>query len=149
MTARYANLLLPLLLLGSAAAAQRTAPAAHLTTPHIVAGAVLGSAGGVLGGVTIGRWAARRAHSDPEDGLELLAGLAGSALGTAVGAHMGARVNHRRVSFGRRLRDAGAGTLIGGLVALAVGGVTDKSEPVVIAFSLTQGLYVGLSNGRW
>lgn len=124
------------------------------TGPPVLAGALLGSAGGLVAGIVAGRWTTEhlgwnRGGDDPGFTAEFLGGIAGSMIGASLGAHLGARARGQRVSFGRRLRDAIGGTLIGLSVAIGVSTFASERQPGIIAFSLTQGLFIGLSNGRW
>jgi hypothetical protein len=82
--------------------------------------------------------------------MRAFGGLVGSLAGTMIGTTVGAAVSNRpRVSFTSRLRDAGIGMMLGFGVGLLVAGSSHDQRAAVVAFSVTQGLCAGLSNGRW
>jgi hypothetical protein len=124
------------------------------TKPGIVISAVLGSAGGMVGGAALGnllsdRFGFDRGGEDPGLASTVLGGLVGSMAGTVFGAHLASRAHGQRVPFARRMRDLLGATLLGCGVAWGVGRLTHDAEPAIVAFSLAQGLYAGLSNGQW
>lgn len=125
------------------------------TSWAVVALGVTGSALGVVAGVKSADWASRsfnieRGVEDRGSALRAVSGLVGSLAGTMIGTTLGSGVSHRpRVGFTGRLRDAGIGMMLGFGVGLVVAGNAHNQRAGVIAFSVTQGLCAGLSNGRW
>jgi hypothetical protein len=125
------------------------------TSLTVVTGGILGSALGTLAGVAGGDWAGRSLNveqggEDPGLGPRVIGGLIGSLTGTMLGTTAASGLTHRRpVSLGGRMRDAGVGMLIGIFVGLVVTYGADDQRTGLVAFSLTQGVVAGLSNGRW
>lgn len=125
------------------------------TSPVVVTAALLGSAAGLAGGVAAGEWARKqwnfdRTGEDPGLASQVAGGLIGSVFGTTLGATGGGLLQQQRpVAFGQRMRDGVVGALLGLVVGYAVRRATDDTRAGVVAYSLTQGLYAGLSNGRW
>lgn len=125
------------------------------TSWAIVALGVTGSALGTIAGDRAGDWASQtfqidRGVEDPGLTMRVFVGLAGSLAGTMIGTAIGDNVSHRtRVTFISRLWDAGIGMMLGIVAGLVVSQSTEDPRAGVIAFSVTQGLAAGLSNGRW
>ena len=150
-------IILPLCALAHPVAAQRQARGP--TVPGVVA-AIGGSFAGVEGGRWLGGQLSEalgidQGGEDPGLTLQILGAGAGSVLVTALAADFGdALMGRPPIPLGDRIRDAGVGMLLGlatgYLSAKAVdryGGDTGKAWR--IGYSTTQGLYAGLSNGRW
>ena len=122
------------------------------TSWAVVALGVTGSALGVVAGVKSADWASQSfgGVQESDHTMRAFAGLVGSLAGTMIGTTVGSGLSHRsRVGFTGRLRDAGIGMMLGFGVGLVVAGSAHNQRAGVIAFSVTQGLCAGLSNGRW
>lgn len=122
------------------------------TSWAVVALGVTGSALGVVAGVKSADWASQSfgGVQESDHTMRAFAGLVGSLAGTMIGTTVGSGLSHRpRVGFTGRLRDAGIGMMLGFGVGLVVAGSAHNPRAGVIAFSVTQGLCAGLSNGRW
>lgn len=125
------------------------------TSWTIVALGVAGSALGAVAGDRAGDWASKSFNieqqvEDPGLTVRTFGGLVGSLAGTMIGTTVGGGLSHRRpVTFTSRLRDAGIGMMLGFGVGLVVAGSAHNQRAAVVAFSITQGLCAGLSNGRW
>ena len=144
-----------LTLLANGVSAQE--PPRRGTSIPVILTAVGGSFAGVAGGAWFGGQMSEslgigQGGEDPGQLLRILGAGAGSVLGTALGAEFGNRLmGGEPVSLGAHVRDAGVGIFFG----LAVGYLSAKiAEPDAgkgwrIGYSSAQGLYAGLSNGRW
>jgi uncharacterized membrane protein YeaQ/YmgE (transglycosylase-associated protein family) len=127
------------------------------TNVAAVIGGVAGSGIGLWVGIEAGEWSSDHLGFDccgDDPGLlaQMIGGLVGSVAGTMLGASTGSAVldpGLPRPSFEARLRDAMFGTLAGVVAALAVTEMTEGDVGPWVTFSLVQGLYAGLSNGRW
>jgi len=74
----------------------------------------------------------------------------GSAAGTLLGTGLGRELSGSgHPSFSRRLRDLGAGTFFAAAITAGISMVTDGPTAPFISFTVAQGGYAGLSNGRW
>ena len=155
--ARLANsaFLLSLLLCTSLAAQEvvpaDTAPPPHSgISPFVVVGGLAGSFGGAWAGSHIGFEADD--HGSEDLGLfgAIYGGVAGAFIGTIVGTSLASAGSGGEPGpFSRRLRDAGAGFVMGALAGIAVGELTGDGSAGVYVYLSLQGLYPGFSNARW
>ncbi len=112
-----------------------------------VAAGILGSAAGLRLGARAG-WAVSQGSFDTEYDGAFWGAVIGSVLGTALGTSL-AESGTRRASFERKLRDAGVGLAVGVGGAMMMYHMTRDGEAALLSFSVFQGLYAGLSSGRW
>lgn len=133
-------------------------PAPTGPSPLVGFGAAAGAALGMLGGYAAGRGLADRFRIDQtgdDPGLSVAVGGAvlGSLVGSAVGAHVagGSTPTQPAPSFGRRMRDAGAGLLVGAALGYLGARLTEPHGRTgwIVGMSVGEGLYAGLSDGRW
>jgi hypothetical protein len=138
-----------------AVSAYRRADQGQRGTLLTVLGGIAGSTLGLWGGIETGRymadhWGFDCCGDDPGQAAKVSGGLvfatAGTMLGTTPGTAMGGQRPPRGV---RRVRDAVVGLGLGAATALGAAALTGGEDVPLVTFSLVQGLYAGLSNGRW
>jgi hypothetical protein len=150
------------LLIAAPLAAQDSVPVAAEPDKHgIVPAAVVGGvAGAWLGAWGLGTLGAHLGETTDEGDLseDLALGVVGSYAGIVVGSFFGsslgsalgnAAAGHPGVSFGRRIKDAAEGMIFGAALGGLTSLITDGSDAPFTVYISVQGLFAGLSNGRW
>ena len=119
-----------------------------------IVGGILGSALGQVAGAGLGSQASKtfnidRNGDDPGLTMAIVGGVSGSLAGTVAGVRIGSIANRSQPSLERRLRDAGVGLALGIGAGFLVGRISGDDRVARVTYSLVQGTYAGLSNGRW
>jgi hypothetical protein len=125
------------------------------TSVAVMLGGMLGSGLGVWGGIEAGEWARDYLRftccgDDPGQLAQIIGVLTLSVTGTMLGTSVAdAAASRPPVPPLRRLRDALTGLGLGVVALVVTSRVTDGSTAPLVAYSIAQGTYAGLSNGRW
>lgn len=115
------------------------APPQAASTPsagHLIVGACLGSAVGLLAGSGIG-------YGLGGEGWDMLGFLGGTVLGSALGVKLAARSDGRNTTFASAFKSGLLGSAAGLAAGVALGAAIDPGVGV-LGFFLTQGTVAGL-----